>query len=784
MSDLLAAALEYAEQGMPVFPCNPATKQPLTGGGFKNATTDDDTIRSWWSAHPDAMIGIPTGSACRAWVLDIDDPELFEGSCQIELPETRRSDTGKGYHLWFRFDPSEEVRNAQVKQVGGKRAWPFPELSGAEVRGEGGYVIVPPSVHPNGRIYQWSCEAAIAEPPVALLRIVRKQRLERDRCPEAGQVEPAAATSGKDSNWGLAALEGECASIRQAGDGAQEGTLNEAALKIGAIVAGGQLNANTARSRLIAAALEMPSYDARRPWTPELIAGKIERGLADGARNPRAPERRVPQGFMKFGPDVDDKVLQHDPEASENIDRNDSEDDGRPEPRRKRSGIKLEDFHAYMPAHNYLFGPSGESWPGASVNARFPPIPLLDAKGNQVLNKKDEPVMLTPAQWLDQNRAVEQLTWAPGEPQVVADRLISDGGWFPKPNCHVFNLYRPPLRVSGNARQARPWLDHIRRVYPDDADHLVRWLAHRVQRPQEKINHALVLGGSQGIGKDTILEPVKAGIGPWNFAEVSPQHLLGRFNGFVKSVILRVSEARDLGDVDRFAFYDHMKTFTAAPPDVLRVDEKHVREYAVFNVCGVIITTNHKTDGIFLPADDRRHYVAWSPCSREDFGPDYWPTLHGWYASGGTGHVVAYLATLPLEDFDAKAPPAKTAAFWDIVAANQAPEDAELADALEKLEWPAAVTKSMIAEQADFELQGWLRERRNSRSLPHRLEKYGYVAVRNEAAEDGQFKVAGKRCTIYARKQLPPREQIIAAHQLVRDRAPMTSTAYAACSGR
>jgi hypothetical protein len=67
------------------------------------------------------------------------------------------------------------------------------------------------------------------------------------------------------------------------------------------------------------------------------------------------------------------------------------------------------------------------------------------------------------------------------------------------------------------------------------------------------------LGDNQGVGKDTLLEPVKRAIGPWNFSEVSPQQVLGRFNGFLKSVILRVSEARDLGNVDRFQFYDHMK---------------------------------------------------------------------------------------------------------------------------------------------------------------------------------------------------------------------------------
>ena len=109
-------------------------------------------------------------------------------------------------------------------------------------------------------------------------------------------------------------------------------------------------------------------------------------------------------------------------------------------------------------------------------------------------------------------------------------------------------------------------------------------LAHRVQRPQEKINHALFLGGSPGIGKDTLLAPVKTAVGPWNFQEVSPKTMLGSFNGFAKSVILRVSEARDLGDVNRYSFYDATKTYAAAPPDVLRVNEKNLREYYVTNV--------------------------------------------------------------------------------------------------------------------------------------------------------------------------------------------------------
>jgi len=197
------------------------------------------------------------------------------------------------------------------------------------------------------------------------------------------------------------------------------------------------------------------------------------------------------------------------------------------------------------------------------------------------------------------------------------------------------------------------------------------------------------------------------------------------------------------------------------------VDEKHLREYAVFNVCGVIITTNHKTDGIYLPADDRRHYVAWSNLSREAFTDEYWSGLYGWYESGGLGHVAAYLRALDLSDFNPKAPPPKTAAFWDIVSANAKPEDAELADALETLGWPAATTIADIAAAANDGFREYLTDRRNSRCIPHRLEQCGYVAVRNDGAKDGLFKINRKRCVIYARQELPLRDQVIAANRLV-----------------
>jgi hypothetical protein len=190
-------------------------------------------------------------------------------------------------------------------------------------------------------------------------------------------------------------------------------------------------------------------------------------------------------------------------------------------------GVSLSDFRAYMPQHSYIFVPTREPWPAASVNARIPPVPLVNATGRPVLNDKGEQKTISASRWLDQNQSVAQMTWAPGEPLLIENRLIDDGGWIERNNITCLNLYRPPIIKPGNAAQAGPWIEHVHKVFASDAEHVVRWLAHRVQRPQEKINHALVLGGLQGIGKDTILEPVKHAIGAWNFRETSPTQIVG-----------------------------------------------------------------------------------------------------------------------------------------------------------------------------------------------------------------------------------------------------------------
>src|SRR4029077_1481239 len=107
--------------------------------------------------------------------------------------------------------------------------------------------------------------------------------------------------------------------------------------------------------------------------------------------------------------------------------------------------------------------------PRSSINARFPPVEVTTADG--------ETVEMKPADWLAQMRPVEQMTWAPGEPQLIRDRLVTQGGWVDRRDTTVFNLYRPPMPMRGNADLVGPWVDHVCKVYPDDWPHIIMWLA-------------------------------------------------------------------------------------------------------------------------------------------------------------------------------------------------------------------------------------------------------------------------------------------------------------------
>jgi hypothetical protein len=147
------AALQLAQKGLAVFPCQPRGKEPACDTGLHAATTDVERIDRWWNAFPELNIGIATGVASGIFVLDIDG-ENGEGSLlKLEgehgtLPPTVEAITGKGRHCYF-CTGKHKIGNS-VGQIG----------VGLDIRGDGGYVIAPPSIHPTSRPYAWSVDTA------------------------------------------------------------------------------------------------------------------------------------------------------------------------------------------------------------------------------------------------------------------------------------------------------------------------------------------------------------------------------------------------------------------------------------------------------------------------------------------------------------------------------------------------------------------------------------------------------------------------------------------------
>lgn len=141
-------AFDYVRQGWSVFPCN-IDKTPRIKNGFHNSSRDPEQIREWWTKWPDASIGAPTGAVNGFWVLDIDLPDGPGSLAELEakhgkLPATLRQRTGGGGFQYFFKWNGQEIRNSAGKVA-----------PGIDVRGNGGYVILPPSRHPSGGCYEW-----------------------------------------------------------------------------------------------------------------------------------------------------------------------------------------------------------------------------------------------------------------------------------------------------------------------------------------------------------------------------------------------------------------------------------------------------------------------------------------------------------------------------------------------------------------------------------------------------------------------------------------------------
>jgi hypothetical protein len=280
----LEAALAYAARGFAVFPCN-RKKRPLTNNGCKAATTDPEIIRSWFKRWPDAETAIVTGPVSNVAVLDLDvdkgkklDARIWfdkQASVHGGVPKGPIATTPRGgRHHYFKAPPFS-VKNSASKIA-----------PGVDVRGDGGYVLAPPSESELGR-YEWIASLLDVEAPelpdwlAVLLDTTALTPLNTESL-----AADEAAISAADEELINREVEKWIGLVESAKEGKRNDTLNRAAYMCARIVAAEGASESAIRQRLTHAAqncgLQLPeigrtlnsgiSSGLKRPWKPSANA--------------------------------------------------------------------------------------------------------------------------------------------------------------------------------------------------------------------------------------------------------------------------------------------------------------------------------------------------------------------------------------------------------------------------------------------------------------------------------------------------------------------------------
>lgn len=264
--------------------CGSPGKHPRTRQGLRNATSDPALIREWWQRWPTANLGIRTGAVSGLVVIDVDPDHggldtMRSLAAEHAIPKGLRVRTGSGgWHLYFAH-PGGQIRNSAGTALG----------PGVDVRGDGGYVIAPPSRHISGSTYQWSGSWSLPDLPGHLHERIRPRQHQLDAASSAGRSSPRRTEPIRIdralSAWAAKALEDEAAQIRTAASGGRNHRLNRAAFSLGQIVGAGLLDPGTVTDQLHQAALGAGLGAREATMT-------IRSGLQAGMTRPRVPAER------------------------------------------------------------------------------------------------------------------------------------------------------------------------------------------------------------------------------------------------------------------------------------------------------------------------------------------------------------------------------------------------------------------------------------------------------------------------------------------------------------
>jgi len=413
----------------------------------------------------------------------------------------------------------------------------------------------------------------------------------------------------------------------------------------------------------------------------------------------------------------------------------------------KKGEVPIGNFVYYMPGNNYIYRPTTSYCIAAAVDAAVSPV-------------NDEGKIIKASQWLQENQLVTSMTADPSiDEDYTRGKDCRNGEIVDVAGGALFNTYRPATIELGDPRMAQPFVEHVRRVFnkEGDADQFLDYMAHRVQKPWEKTRFALLLAGEQGVGKDTAVEMACPAIGVWNVANIDPSALESNFNEFAASVLVRISEAANLAEMTKWAFNEKTKVLIAGNPDTTSINPKYGQKFTVRMFCGVIITTNHLSSGIYIPAGDRRYDVIECATMREMGFSDesimraYFDDLWGWFnLDGGDTHVAAFLNARDISKFNASNGQRKTAAHKTVVSAGLV-GDAWLDDILNDLNYPDHIGANIVISMAESK---GMKAQEARAKLSNAMDRAGYSVNRNYASSDGRWIINRVKFIVYSKKEI------------------------------
>ncbi len=261
-------ARQYVALGLSVIPLRARDKRPARAWEeFQKRVVTDPEIASWQWPN----IGIVTGAVSGVIVLDVDSADGEAELTRNGVPETPCAKTSNGRHLYFKH-PGGTVSNF-VKR-----------LPGLDLRGDGGYVVAPPSTHPSGAVYSWLVspeDMPFADSPQWLIDLIEEGNDLLDYISKTDRLPPPERVS-----YGQAALASEISALIQSPNGRRNDQLNRAAYNLGQLVASGDLNQNDVERHLYDSALSIglvqdPACGIDGIWKT------IKSGLGAGMKKPR-----------------------------------------------------------------------------------------------------------------------------------------------------------------------------------------------------------------------------------------------------------------------------------------------------------------------------------------------------------------------------------------------------------------------------------------------------------------------------------------------------------------